>query len=409
MKASLDLQDPEDDRTGNLLPRRARQHGALSVLQQVGPVQLGVEFVASSLRYDDAENLRKMGGYGIVNLTLDWPFAKGWSLFVRGNNVFDKNYELARGLLDRRRAGVRGRALAAMIGAMVAVRSRCLRFAAVATRARAVRVVDDAGARSRSPRPAQRIVSLAPHATELLFAAGAGSALVGVVAHSDWPPAARALPRVGDARALDLERIVALAARSRRHLAVHGAGAGRGAARARHARVHDAIRATIDGIADDIEKLGTLAGTRGVAPAAAARVARAARDVDGAPRAARARCASSTRSGTSRCTRSAASISSREAIARVRRRERVRGADVARAVGERRGGDRRRARRDRRRRRCRQAPAVARRLAALARHAGGARRQPVRRSTAICCIGRARASSTAWRRFAPTSSVARKR
>jgi vitamin B12 transporter len=64
-------------------------------LQQVGPVQVGVEYVASSLRYDDAENLRRMGGYGIVNLTADWPFAKSWSLLVRGNNVFDKNYQLA--------------------------------------------------------------------------------------------------------------------------------------------------------------------------------------------------------------------------------------------------------------------------------------------------------------------------
>jgi len=95
VQASLDLQRPEDDRTGNLLPRRARQHGALAVLQQVGPAQLGVEFVASSLRYDDAANTIKMGGYGIVNLTLDWAFAKGWSLLVRGNNLFDKNYQLA--------------------------------------------------------------------------------------------------------------------------------------------------------------------------------------------------------------------------------------------------------------------------------------------------------------------------
>ncbi len=95
VQGSLDLQRPEDDRTGNLLPRRARQHGALAVLQQVGPAQVGVEFVASSLRYDDAANTIRMGGYGIVNLTLDWAFAKGWSLLVRGNNVFDKNYQLA--------------------------------------------------------------------------------------------------------------------------------------------------------------------------------------------------------------------------------------------------------------------------------------------------------------------------
>ena len=95
VKASLDLQRPEDDATGKLLPRRAREHGALQVLQQAGPVQLGVEFVASSLRYDNAANTLKMGGYGIVNLTAEWTIARGWSLFARGNNVFDKNYQLA--------------------------------------------------------------------------------------------------------------------------------------------------------------------------------------------------------------------------------------------------------------------------------------------------------------------------
>lgn len=93
--ASLDLQNPKDDATGNLLPRRAREHGAVQVLQQAGPVQLGVEFIASSLRYDDAADTVKMSGYGIVNLTVEWPFAKGFSLLLRGGNVFNRNYQLA--------------------------------------------------------------------------------------------------------------------------------------------------------------------------------------------------------------------------------------------------------------------------------------------------------------------------
>lgn len=95
IKASVDLQNPENDRTGKLLPRRAKQHGAIQALQQWGPVQLGLEFVASSERYDNATNTVRMGGYGIVNLTAEWAVAKGWSLFARGNNVFDKDYQLA--------------------------------------------------------------------------------------------------------------------------------------------------------------------------------------------------------------------------------------------------------------------------------------------------------------------------
>ena len=131
---------------------------------------------------------------------------------MRGNNVFDKNYQLAAGLFDRRRAGVRGRALAAV----TVPAARLPRLALGGLRARvaaraAVRVVDDAGDEVALPRPAQRIVSLAPHATEMLFAAGAGSGVIVVRgAHSDWPPEARALPRVADAATLDLESIVAL-------------------------------------------------------------------------------------------------------------------------------------------------------------------------------------------------------
>lgn len=55
-----------------------------------------------------------------------------------------------------------------------------------------------------------RVISLAPHLTELAFAAGAGSTLVGAVAHSDYPPAAREIPGIGDAFNLDFERIAEL-------------------------------------------------------------------------------------------------------------------------------------------------------------------------------------------------------
>lgn len=58
--------------------------------------------------------------------------------------------------------------------------------------------------------PAPRIVSLAPHLTEIAYAAGAGKALVGTVEYSDYPEAARSLPRVGDGWRVDFERVLAL-------------------------------------------------------------------------------------------------------------------------------------------------------------------------------------------------------
>jgi vitamin B12 transporter len=97
LAASLDLQSPTSDVTGDLLPRRARQHGAVTLGYPAGPVRLGLEFVASSLRYDDPANLVKMGGYGIVNLTAEWTLMPAVSLFARADNVFDKNYELSAG------------------------------------------------------------------------------------------------------------------------------------------------------------------------------------------------------------------------------------------------------------------------------------------------------------------------
>ncbi|URF03473.1 cobalamin-binding protein [Cupriavidus campinensis] len=74
----------------------------------------------------------------------------------------------------------------------------------------AISVIDDAGNTVTLAQPARRIVSLAPHVTELLYAAGGGDRIVGTVSYSDYPPQARDLPRVGDNKALDLERIAAL-------------------------------------------------------------------------------------------------------------------------------------------------------------------------------------------------------
>jgi iron complex transport system substrate-binding protein len=67
-----------------------------------------------------------------------------------------------------------------------------------------------APAASEQSRPAARIVSLAPNLTELIFTLGAGERLVGADVFSDYPPAARQVPRVGDAFQVDYERVLAL-------------------------------------------------------------------------------------------------------------------------------------------------------------------------------------------------------
>lgn len=59
-------------------------------------------------------------------------------------------------------------------------------------------------------KPAQRVVSLAPDLAELLYDIGAGDTLQGAVEYTDYPAAAKAVPRVGDAFHVDVEKLVAL-------------------------------------------------------------------------------------------------------------------------------------------------------------------------------------------------------
>ena len=76
----------------------------------------------------------------------------------------------------------------------------------------AASALDSAGRRVWLPAPAQRIVSVAPHVTELLFAAGAGSRVVAVSEYSDYPEVARRLPRVASSGAVNVEEVLALRA-----------------------------------------------------------------------------------------------------------------------------------------------------------------------------------------------------
>ena len=72
-----------------------------------------------------------------------------------------------------------------------------------------ISVVDDAGDTVRLDAPARRVVSLIPASTELLFALGADSAVVGRTSYCDYPPAAKAVPDLGDGIKPNIEAVVA--------------------------------------------------------------------------------------------------------------------------------------------------------------------------------------------------------
>jgi signal transduction histidine kinase/ABC-type Fe3+-hydroxamate transport system substrate-binding protein len=69
---------------------------------------------------------------------------------------------------------------------------------------------DDMGQLLSLPGPPQRIVSLAPGATAMLFAAGGGARIIGTPEYSVEPAAARGITRIGDSHGFDLERILSL-------------------------------------------------------------------------------------------------------------------------------------------------------------------------------------------------------
>ena len=136
-------------------------------------------------------------------------------------------------------------------------------------RASEIQLTDDAGRHVTLKEPARRIVSLAPHITELLFAAGAGARVVGTVDYSSYPDEAKRIPVIGDSAQLDLEKIVAL----KPDLIVvwqHG-----NAQRQLERLLQVGIAAfyneprRLSDVARSIEQLGRLAGTETAAMAAA--------------------------------------------------------------------------------------------------------------------------------------------
>jgi iron complex transport system substrate-binding protein len=131
-------------------------------------------------------------------------------------------------------------------------------------------VTDDLGNTVVLAQPARRIVSLAPHATEALFAAGLGEYVIGAVSYSDYPPQAQAIPRIGGYNNVDMERIAALTP----DLVVAWHEGNRptqlDTLRRLGLTLYVSNPHTLDSVADTIERLGRLGASAAQADAAAA-------------------------------------------------------------------------------------------------------------------------------------------
>ena len=128
-----------------------------------------------------------------------------------------------------------------------------------------LRVEDDEGHIVTLDRPAQRIISLAPSLTELLYAAGAGEKVVAAVEYSDYPPAAAELPRIGRHDMLDMERILALEPDLVIAWQSGNPRASINRLRELGLTVYSAEPKSLSAIPDHIRQLGLLAGTDQIA------------------------------------------------------------------------------------------------------------------------------------------------
>lgn len=123
-----------------------------------------------------------------------------------------------------------------------------------------IRVVDDLGESVTLDAPAQRIVALAPHLVENLYAIGAGERVVGTVEWADYPAAAKTIPRIGNFKAFSSEAVLALKPDL---VLLWASGNGQGAMRRLQGlglQVYASEPRGLDSVAKTLRDLGTLSG-----------------------------------------------------------------------------------------------------------------------------------------------------
>ena len=95
MRANATVQDPRDDISGKQLRRRSKRFGTFGIEKALGPWKVGVETIASGVRFDSTSEApaTRLHGYAVTNLTARYTLAKDWSMLARWGNIFDRNYE----------------------------------------------------------------------------------------------------------------------------------------------------------------------------------------------------------------------------------------------------------------------------------------------------------------------------
>ena len=96
LRGSLDWHDPRNADTDKVLARRARKLATFGADTQLAGWTFGTEVQAAGVRFDNATNTQRLGGYALLNLLASTTLMPGLALEARIDNLADKNYQLAR-------------------------------------------------------------------------------------------------------------------------------------------------------------------------------------------------------------------------------------------------------------------------------------------------------------------------
>lgn len=96
LRGSLDWHDPRNADTDKVLARRARKLATFGAETQLAGWTFGTEVQAAGVRFDNATNTQRLGGYALLNLLASTTLMPGLALEARIDNLADKNYQLAR-------------------------------------------------------------------------------------------------------------------------------------------------------------------------------------------------------------------------------------------------------------------------------------------------------------------------
>lgn len=88
--------NPVDRETGKLLPRRSKRNLNLALDKTAGVLSYGFSVIASSRRYNSANEQEELSGFGLMNIRAAWQLNKHWTVKAKVDNLFDKDYVLTR-------------------------------------------------------------------------------------------------------------------------------------------------------------------------------------------------------------------------------------------------------------------------------------------------------------------------